>query len=189
MKRGALLLLVPVVLLAGWSAPRAAVEKWTIDAGIDGFHAGFDNGLHVKDIWDGRGFRAGLVIRPAFQVEAIYTNLSTEMKGSPGSQYKQDALGVRVMAVLKAAEDVRMNPYMFGGAGIETTKLNPGPAGGASLKDSASFEDVGFGARIAVWKGLHANTELFIRHQHTLQETSSNAFFTFGVSWLIGHKK
>jgi hypothetical protein len=190
MKRGALLLLVPVVLLAGWSPSGAAVEKWTIDAGVDGFHAGFDNGLHAKDIWKGKGVRLGLVIHPAFQVEAVYTSLSTEVKGAPGSEYKQDAIGLRVMAVYKASEDVRVNPYMLAGGGLENTKFNPAAATGLkSGKDQSFFEDVGIGVRIAIWKGLHANSELFVRHQQTLGMTESNAFFTYGVSWLIGRKK
>jgi hypothetical protein len=144
----------------------------------------------VKDTWKGKGFRLGLVIHPAFQVEAVYTNLSTELKGAPGSDYKQDALGLRVMAVFKASEDVRVNPYMLAGGGLENTKFNP--AAGTGLKkgkDQAFFEDVGIGVRIAIWKGLHANSELFVRHQQTLGMTESNAFFTYGVSWLIGRKK
>ena len=194
MKRGALLLLVLVVLLAvvmlaGSSRTDAAVEKWTIDVGVDGFRAGFDNGLHVRDTWKGSGFRLGLVVRPAFQVEGIYTTVSTEVKGFPGSEYKQDAKGLRVMAVFKAAEDVRVNPYMLAGAGVETTKLDLATPGLKKVKDDAFFEDAGLGARFAIWKGLHANAELFIRHQRTLKETSSNAIFTYGLSWLIGFKK
>lgn len=190
MKRGALLLLVVVVVLAGWSPSPAAVRKWSVEVGAQGSYANFDNRLEVKNA-DALGFRLGFVVHPAFEIQALYDTLSTERKGPNlgNSEYSQDFIGLRVMGVFRGAEEARVNPYMIAGGGLVKTKFDSGASGFIARENTSEFGDAGVGLRIHIWKDLNANVEVLIRHLRTLDDTSSNTYVSAGVSWFLGGKK
>jgi outer membrane protein with beta-barrel domain len=190
MKRAAFLPLAVAVVLAGPTPSRAAVQKWNIEIGADAGYSHFDKRVELKDAGT-TGFRLGLVLHPAFEVQAYYDTLSARKTDAnqPNSDYHQTFTGVRVMGVFHAAEEARVYPYMLAGAGQVKTTFDSGNAGFAKQDDKSNFEDVGFGARIHIWKGLNANAELFMRHLRTLNETSSNTNVHGGISWILGKKK
>lgn len=188
MNRRVLPLLASVLWLAGSSLSTAdAVKRWTIDIGVQGSEIKYDKTLDVDNDFAG-GFRLGLVLHPAFQVEATYDTVSTR-KSEPkfeNSTYKQEFTGLQVMGVFRASEDVRANPYMIVGGGHAKTTFDPGVPGSTVKDDSTLYGDAGFGVRYQAWKGLHVNAELYVRHLRTLDKSGTDAFFSAGVSWQIG---
>jgi len=189
MTRSVAVPLAVAVLLAAWS-PSAAVDKYSVELGGQLSLSRFSNNLDLKNTFP-VGLRAGFVLHPAFEVVATYDTLGTESKNrlSRNSDYSQDFLGLRAQGVFRAGEESRINPYMFAGGGVAKTTFDSGLAGASKVDDKTSFEDVGAGLRIHIWKGLHANGEFFIRHLRTLDQTASNTWFSGGVSWFIGGKK
>jgi hypothetical protein len=181
--------LAVAILIAAWS-PSMAVDRYSVELGVQGSFASLASNLNLDDTFSG-SVRGGFVLHPAFEIVAFYDTLSTQSNkpAARNSDYSQDFLGVRVQGVFRAAEESRINPYMFAGGGEVKTTFDPGLPGHVEDEDTASFEDVGGGIRIHIWKGLHANGEFFIRHLRTLDKTSSSPWFGGGVSWFIGGKK
>ncbi|HZE89132.1 MAG TPA: outer membrane beta-barrel protein [Verrucomicrobiae bacterium] len=191
MNRRVLPLLVSALLLAGSSLSTAdAVRKWTIDVGVQGSEIKFDKTLDVNNDL-ANGFRLGLVIHPALQIEGTYDTVSTRRSEAKlaDSTYKQEFTGLRVMGVLKGSDDVKVNPYMIIGGGKAKTTFDPGNPGSTIRSDNTLYGDVGFGVRYQAWKGLHVNGEFVIRHLRTLDTSGTDALFSVGASWMIGFGK
>ncbi|MBI3451210.1 MAG: outer membrane beta-barrel protein [Acidobacteria bacterium] len=191
MNRRVLALLVSVLLLAGSSLSTAeAVKKWSIDVGVQGSEIKFDKTIGIDNDF-ATGFRLGLVVHPALQIEGTYDTVTTRKSEADlsHSTYKQQYTGLRVMGVLKGSDDVKANPYMIVGGGKATTTFDPGRPGSTVRDDNTLYGDLGFGVRYQAWKGLHVNGEFFVRHLRTLGTSGTDAFFSVGASWIIGFSK
>lgn len=191
MKRAALPLSALAVLLSLVSAPQAALKKWSIEPSVHGAYYYIDKDAQLEHTTYGMG-RLGLVIFPAFEVEATFEQVSTDSKEErfSNADWQSDFAGLRFLGTFRATEDEKVYPYIVAGVGKVKTTFDSGIAGQPEEEDSAVYDEVGFGARIFLWKQLNIRPEFALHHYRTLGQTETNARYSVGISYFfLGSKK
>jgi hypothetical protein len=191
MKRGAVLTCAVVCLLAGsLPAGAGALRKWGVDVSV---HGGFNKLDADSDIKESGvvGARLGLAVFPSFIVEGSFesTSSESERQALPDSDYSEDSYGLRAIGVFRAAEDVRVQPYVVAGGGITDVQFDPGLPGRAVEEDETQFQEVGAGARVGILKDLAVRGEVVVKHFRANHVTQSDIHFTVGISYFLFGKK
>ena len=191
MKRAALPLSALAVLLSLVTAPQAALKKWAIEPSVHEAYYYIDKDAQLHHPTYGMG-RIGFNVFPAFEVEATFESISTDSKEErfKNSDWQSDFSGLRFLGTFRATEDEKVYPYIVAGLGKVKTTFDSGIAGDPELKDNAVYDEIGFGARVFVWKQLNIRPEFSLHHYRTLGQTQTNARYSVGISYFfLGSKK
>lgn len=202
MKRGVVLAAVAALFLAG-SAPAQAtiVKRWSMNVGVMGGIEKVDENTMWEDTTI-RGGRLGLAIMPGFQVEAAYDTFDTKRKTSVpvGADATNTYTGLRFVGTFFSQEDVKVLPYVVAGVGRVKSELThkkqvltspPAPQTPmlktveATWTDTATYGELGFGARVFLWKNLNVRGEVGFKQSRTLNITQTNTQVGITISYIF----
>ncbi|HXI03100.1 MAG TPA: outer membrane beta-barrel protein [Candidatus Saccharimonadales bacterium] len=185
MKRGVVLAAVAALFLAA-SAPAEAtiVKRWSMNVGVMGGIEKVDENTDWEDTTI-RGARLGLAVKPGFQVEACYDTFDTKRKTAApvGANATTTYTGLRFVGTFFSQEDVKVLPYVVAGVGRVKSELMPDDR--KDVTDTATYGELGFGARVFLWKNLNVRGEVGFKQSRTLNITQTNTQVGITFSYLF----
>jgi hypothetical protein len=203
MKRGVVLAAAAAALFLASSAPAQAtiVKKWSMNVGVMGGIDKVDENTKWEDTTI-TGGRLGLAVMPGFQVEAAYDKYDTKPKDSnaPHQDITTKYTGLRFVGTFFAQEDVKVLPYVVAGVGRVRSEVQekkevltspPAPQTPVmktlmiTTTDDGTYGEMGFGARIFLWKNLNLRGEVGFRQSRTLDITQTNTTVGVTVSYIF----